>query len=340
MSTPTTKRSAGASARSSRPAERAPDRLNRLLTMVPWLLSHQGIDLERAADELGVGIEQIRADLDLIFLCGLPGHMPDDLIDVSYDSGQVYVSNADTIDRPLRLGRDEALALIVALRALADGVPTGQRDAVDRALAKLEAAAGDAAVNAADVQVRTDPSAHDEELLNRLDEALKAHRRLHLRYLVAARDESTERDVDPMRLVQVDGHWYLEGWCHRAGDTRLFRVDRIEDLQVLEVDGTPPADAPRRDLGGGAFAPSADGLLVELDLAPSAAWVAEYFVLESAVDRDGGGQRIALRASDPRGLVRLVWRLGGAAVVIAPAHLRAEVAEGARQALAAYGTGD
>ena len=51
------------------------------------------------------------------------------------------------------------------------------------------------------------------------------------------RDEATERDVDPMRIVGDDGRWYLEGWCHRAEDTRLFRMDRVEELTVLDVDG-------------------------------------------------------------------------------------------------------
>lgn len=323
-----------------RPQERAHERLDRLLTMVPWFLSRQGIDLQQAATELGVDVDQVRADLDLVFMCGLPGHLPDDLIDVSYDSGQVYVSNADAIARPLRLARDEALALIVALRALGDGVPAAQRDVVDRALAKLGAAAGEAAQAAADVQVRNEPSAHEGDLLDRLGEALRANRRLHLTYLVAARDEATERDVDPMRLISVDGHRYLEGWCHRAGDTRLFRVDRMQDVQVLDVDGTPPADAARRDMSAGVFAPSCDDVLVELDLEPGAAWVGEQFVLERQEPRDGGGQRVALRAADPRGLVRLLWRLGGAARVVAPPELAEEVAAGAREALRAYAAAD
>ena len=55
-----------------------------------------------------------------------------------------------------------------------------------------------------------------------------------------SRDETTERDVDPMRLARVEGHWYLEGWCHRAQDVRLFRVDRIEDLEVLDVPARLP----------------------------------------------------------------------------------------------------
>ena len=105
--------------------ESATSRVSRLLTMVPWLLHRQGIDLAQAATELGVSEAQVVDDLQLLFVCGLPGHYPDDLIEASWEDGRVFVGNADAIARPLRLGRDEALALIVALRALA-ATPTRQ----------------------------------------------------------------------------------------------------------------------------------------------------------------------------------------------------------------------
>src|SRR5438874_2472105 len=119
------------------------DHLPRLLALVPWLLAHPDTPVGDVAARFGVDETQIRKDLDLLWMCGLPGHGPGDLMDVVYDGDRVSLSNADTIGAPLRLTTEEALALVAALRALA-GVPglvdTG---AVDRALAKLEAAAGD-----------------------------------------------------------------------------------------------------------------------------------------------------------------------------------------------------
>ncbi len=233
--------------------ESATARLARLLTMVPWLVNRQGIDLQQAADDLGVSVEQLEADLNLLFLCGY-GQMPDELIEADWEEGRVFVGNADTIARPLRLGVDEAVTLMVGLRALREVPGLGERDAVERALAKLEDAAGAAAAPASRVraQMADESSA---ELLARARRAITDRRRVHLRYLVPARDESTERDVDPMRVVGLDGRWYLEGWCHRAEDTRMFRMDRVEELTVLDVDGTPPADARERDLSEGTFRP-------------------------------------------------------------------------------------
>jgi proteasome accessory factor C len=317
------------------PSESATTRLSRLLTMVPWLLNRQGVEIEEAAREFAVTPAQVEADLALLFLCGTPGGYHGDLIEAEWESGRVFLSNADTINRPLRLDVDEALALIVGLRALAAVPGIGERDAVVRALAKLEAATGSAAAGTARIQVRIDEETSGETTaLAR--KALAARRRIHLRYLVPGRDESTERDVDPMRLINFDAHWYLEGWCHRAEDVRLFRLDRIEALEILGQDGTPPATAEPRDLGSGVFTPHADDQLVRLALGPGAVWVSDYYPIESIERTPDGGAVIDLRTADTAWLRRLMWRLGSQATVLEPEELAREVHLGARAALEAY----
>ena len=318
-----------------RTPESATDRLSRLLTMVPWLVNRQGIDLAEAAAGLGVSERQLEDDLQLLFMCGY-GQMPDELIDAQWEGGRVFVTNADTIARPLRLGVDEALTLMVGLRALAAVPGIGERDAIERALAKLEQATGASADAAARVDVAIDEGVA-AELLADARRALEQRRRVHLRYLVPSRDEATERDVDPMRVVNIDAHWYLEGWCHRAQDTRLFRMDRIERLEVLDDDGTPPPQAQLRDLDAGTFTARPDDLLVTLRLLPGATWVSDYYPVESVEVHDDGSQTVGLRTSDTAWLRRLLWRLGGHGVVVSPATVAEEVRRGAEAALAAYG---
>jgi proteasome accessory factor C len=303
--------------------------------MVPWLLKRQGIEIEEAAREFDVTPDQIETDLALLFLCGTPGGYHGDLIEAEWESGRVYLGNADTISRPLRLGVDEALALIVGLRALAAVPGIGERDAVVRALAKLEGATGSAAAGSSRIQVLIDEGT-GEQALALAQQALASRRRVHLRYLVPGRDESTERDVDPMRVISFDAHWYLEGWCHRAEDVRLFRLDRIESLTILEQDGTPPATAQPRDLDSGVFTPQAEDQLVRLALGPGALWVSEYYPTESVEPAPDGGAVIALRTADTGWLRRLMWRLGAQASVLEPAELALEVEQGARAALEAY----
>jgi len=303
--------------------------------MVPWLLNRQGVEIEETAREFGVTPAQVEADLALLFLCGTPGGYHGDLIEAEWESGRVFLANADTIKRPLRLGVDEALALIVGLRALAAVPGIGERDAVVRALAKLEAATGSASAGSSRIQVVIDEGA-GKEALALAQQALAAHRRVHLRYLVPGRDESTERDVDPMRVINFDAQWYLEGWCHRAEDVRLFRVDRIESLTILDEDGTPPAGAEPRDLDSGVFTPHAEDQLVRVALGPGAAWVSEYYPTESVEPMQGGGAVITLRTADTAWLRRLMWRLGSQATVLEPVELARAVRDGARAALDAY----
>ncbi|WP_432496021.1 helix-turn-helix transcriptional regulator [Kineococcus gypseus] len=319
------------------------ERLSRLLAMVPYLLRHQGIPLEEAAEHFGLSTDDLVHDLELLFVCGTPGHLPDDLIDARWESGRVYLTNADPIARPARLAVDEAVALLVGLRTLAEVPGLHDRDALDGALAKLTEATGEAAAAAGAVRVDVRPGddAVLADVLASCRRALAGHRRLRLAYLVPSRDERTERDVDPMRLVTVDGRWYLEAWCHRVEGVRLFRVDRIESAEVLDVDGTPPARAVSRDVDSDLFRASPDDLVVTLDLAPQAAWVVDYYPVESVTTAPEGAWeqaslRVRLRSADTRWVRRLLLRLGAGARVVDPPELAVEVREAALRALDAY----
>lgn len=317
------------------PAETATDRLARLLTMVPWLLRHQGVAVEEAAARFGVTRDQVEADLALLFVCGTPGHLPDDLIEADWEDGKIYVGNADAISRPLRLTVDEALALMVGLRALAAVPGITARDAVLGALAKLEAATGAVAGAAARVSVSLGDGA--EQVLAQATEAARDHRRVRLRHQSWGRDEVTERDVDPMRVLSLDAHWYLEGWCHRAEEVRLFRLDRIIEFTVLDVEGVPPEGAQPRDLAAETYLPGPDDVPVLLHTTAGASWVADYYPCDEVTDLPDGGRSVALRVADTGWVRRLAWRLGGNLTVQGPPELTESVRAGAAAALAAYG---
>lgn len=317
-------------------SEAATARVDRLLTMVPWLVNRQGIDLAEAAEGLGVTQRQLEEDLSLLFLCGY-GSMPDEMIDITWDDGRIYVRNADTISRPLRLAADEAVALAVGLRALAETPGIADSDLVARTLAKVERAGGAATEVANRVRARltgADEAAH----LSALREALQDGRVVHLRYVVPSRDEVTERDVDPLQLLNLQGRWYLEGWCRHATDTRLFRVDRIEELTVRQEAAAPPAGVVPRDPGQAPFTPAVDDLVVTLRLRPGAHWVAEYHPCETVTEDPGRPEDliVTVRTADTAWLTRLVLRLGGRAVVLDPRPVAQQVAAAAGRALAAY----
>ena len=138
------------------------------------------------------------------------------------------------------------------------GARLAERSALSRTIAKLEAAAGEAGVPSAQVAVQVDKIAQ-QAVLTQLQDALARGRRVHLSYYVPGRDEATERDVDPMRLLVVEGRTYLEGWCRRAEAVRLFRLDRVLGLRVLDQPAEVPAEAEPKDVDQGLFRPVAGG---------------------------------------------------------------------------------
>ncbi|NRQ35181.1 WYL domain-containing protein [Nonomuraea sp. NN258] len=312
------------------------DRLPRLLALVPYLMSHPGAQVGEVAEVFGLSEKQLIDDLQLVWMCGLPGHTPGDLIDVSWDGGEIIIDNADTIARPLRLGIDEASALLVALRMLAATPELADLpgDALPRVVAKLERAAGEGAATVSS-QVAVDVDAAPDAL-PRVRAGLNAGRRLSLRYYVPGRDQVTPREVDPMRVMVVDGRTYLEGWCYRAEAMRLFRLDRVLGVDVLDVPADPPAEAEPIDVTRGVFRPSPTDELVELEVSAAGRWVAEYYPCEEVTELGEGRLKIVLRARDEDWILKLALRLGDTGRVVSPPAMAETVRGAAESALALY----
>src|SRR5499427_8676073 len=302
------------------------DRLQRLLALVPYVISRKVVGLVETAAAFGISERELTDDLNMLWCVELRSPDPYCPIDLSYEGGEIVISQAEPVDRPLRLGVDEASALLVALRMLAEvgelaEVPDlAGGSALSRTIAKLEAAAGEAAAPSAQVAVEVDQHA-ERSVLGRVREALDGGRRLHLSYYVPGRDEATERDVDPMRLLVVEGRTYLEGWCRKAEAVRLFRLDRVLGLTVLPDDAQVPAGAEPRDLDQGLFHPSDSDERVTVELSPNGRWVSEYYPCEETTELGEGRLRVTLRTPDTRWVRRLALRLGDDGAVIGPPAL-------------------
>jgi len=316
-------------------------RLQRLLALVPYVVSRKVAGVAETAAAFGISERELVDDLNLLWCVELRSPDPYCPIDLSYEGGEIEVSQAELMDRPLRLAVDEASALLVALRMLAEvgqaaAVPgLAEGSALSRTIAKLEAAAGEAAAPSAQVAVQVDKIVQ-QAVLDQLRDALARGRRVHLTYYVPGRDEATERDVDPMRLLVVEGRTYLEGWCWRAEAVRLFRLDRVLGLAVLPVAAEVPPDAEPKDLDQGLFRPSPEDLHVVIELGPHGRWVAEYYPCEEVTELGDGRLRVELRTPDSRWVRRLALRLGENGRIIAPASLDEQVRGDAAAALAQY----
>ncbi len=325
----------------------AKDQVARLLTLVPYLHSHPEVRLGEAAQAVGSTPDQVVKDLGVLFMCGLPGGFPDDLIDVDLDAlrdpergdplpeGVIRISNADYLARPLRLTPTEATAIIVALRALRGTTEGDTRTLVDRTLAKLEAAAAETAA-----VPRIEPGEDDAlavaTLRGTLEQAIAGRRQVRLTYYVPARDEESERIVDPRGLTTVGGATYLDAYCHSAEAPRLFRLDRVQEAVVLD---SPVATTdPPRDLADGVFLQTQDTTPVTLLLQPPAHWVIEYYLVDDTRRRPDGTIEVDLPVADERWLRRLLLRLAPHAAVVSPPGLDADFRAVAQRTLSLYAT--
>lgn len=308
------------------------------MSLVPYISRRPGVSMAEIAAEYDIDVSQVEADLNLLMVCGTPGYYPDDLIDVvlEEDGSSVSIGNQAGLDRPVRLTGDEAVALTAALRALADLPGLVDDGAVTSALAKLEAAGGGVA---APIRVAAGDAA---PALATVRQALESGRRLSMRYYTASRDALTDRVVDPLRLVLTDGHTYVEAFCHTAGAVRNFRVDRIDAATVLDE----PAQAAlwvETSVPDQMFHLDPEMPTVRLRLAPSARWIADYYL---ATDQrevpgpEGTEWEVTMSAGSEDWLVRLVLSHGGTVRFVDRDDLTAAVRDRAHAALAGYPTVD
>lgn len=313
------------------------DQLSRLLTLAPYLQTRGAVPLNEVAADFGVTTQQMLKDLRVLYLCGLPGFGPGDLIEINVESllddpdGVVRINNADFLARPLRLGSDEASALIVGLRALQESSTATSRELVDRTLAKLEAATEDGAVPVVDIR-NPEPRPALQQARADLERAISTDRQAELVYVVPSRDEVTERVVDPIAVLQRDGNAYLDAWCHLADARRLFRLDRVTGVTVLDSARDVP-HLPPRDLSDGLFEAGPDDLEVRLRLSEQMRWFAERYPVLTATEAPDGGLEVTLAVGDELWLVRLALRFGTGLEVLAPRELQERIRSVAAVAL-------
>lgn len=311
----------------------ATNRLPRLLALVPYLLAHPGVRFEEAAADFGVTVRQLRRDLELLWMCGLPGYGPGDLIDLSFEGDTISVIFDAGMRRPLRLTAAEATPLLVGLRALAETPGVADSESVRRALAKIEAAVGRAQPSGVVVGLGVQENAVPAPVRRAVTEAVQQRRALWMRYYTASRDTISERTVDPMRLLLVEGRSYLEAWCRTVEQVRLFRLDRIDEARMLDEPANAPAHARPTDVSAGLFRPEPGQPAAVLVLEPDARWVAEYYLVEDVEELGGGRTRIRMPYSDHEWMVRLLLRLGDQVRIEQPVELAQAVRHRAELAL-------
>lgn len=289
------------------------ERFRRLLLLVPYVLRNNGVTVDEVSERFAIGRNELVADLNLLFMCGLPGYGPGDLIEAYIDGDQVWIRMADYFARPMRLTPAEGLMLYAGGQALA--AVSGPDPALERAMGQLSKALTPGALERVSVGLEA------PEELSVVKSALEGKQRLHIVYQSQSKDEVTKRDVDPWALLLSEGRWYLLGYCHRVKDERIFRIDRMRRVLQLEDAAVIPDDFDLSQYDSVYFE-SENALTVTLDIAPRANWVCDYYPLLSQEPLKDGWIRIRLKAGGLAWLERLLLRLGPEARIIEPESLK------------------
>jgi len=331
----------------------ASDQLTRLLALPAWVADHPGVTVTKAAEHFGVTPAVIERDVNTLWVSGLPGGMHGDLVDfdaADFEAGRLRLSEPLGLDRPVRLTRQEAISLLMALRVLADLLADDEASApVIASTQQAVTALLTSGASDDDSDAHVDPGSvtstgpglehagrtrNMPRVLAAVRSALRDRRRLHLVY-VSATDTPSERDVDPITLESDGSHMRLVGWCLSAKAERSFRLDRITSITVLDTPSVRHR-ATRRTKQTAADHSAGDRPRATLVLHPTGRWLAEQVPCVSQEETADGSLRVVVEGRDRAWLIGLVLSAGRHLVTVEPPDLAQEAAAAAKQALASY----
>ena len=301
-------------------------RFARILRMVPFLSSHQGIEIREACEIFGVSERELIADLNLLWVCGLPGYSHLELIDVQFDGGYISIANAGAIAKPRRLTYEESSALIVALNSLLLSVDTQTKESILNLINKLVKIS-----ERADPKVSIDISklSTQPDLLL-VDNAIAANLQISIDYYSPTSDKLTTRDVAPLEyLVDSSGERYLYAWCYSANDFRQFKIDRIRGLRATHTKVTKFEQLSK-------LSKTLDNF-IELELNEKALWFAEEWSIQNLIrNQSDEGFIGTVKLHNHEWAIRAVLALSGEMKIPSDPLLRQEVADRAAASLANY----
>lgn len=308
--------------------------LRRMFSLVPLIFSNQGLhikELQRLS--AAESPRQLRQDLERLMLFGVPPFSPSDLITVYIDDDErVFLDFPHGLEQPL---------------ALTPGEWTAVQQAITRELNFLtEATAGDnreeslreilRRISAIPVELESADAMRSRRTL--IQEALGGDDdpgQIEFRYRTLSSKEAELRRVDPWALVKHNGVSYLIGYCHTRGAPRFFHLERMEQLELLDLarENDPPADLQSLLRESPIFRDKPAGFTVELAFAPGfraalerTLRLGEIAPLAPAVQKrlDLPADWLTGRCKVPESLwLRAILRgMGPDVVLISPEHLR------------------
>jgi proteasome accessory factor C len=317
-------------------------RLNRILLMVPYIVGSEGASIRELCRKFRVSREELMCDLDTLRMCGVPDYTPYDLIDYWVEGDRVHVEFADFFKRPLTLTREEAVALFVAGHALIRSRMFRKDSALGSALDKVGLMLSQREkedVEKVIERIKVEMDAYSGRWKEIIEEGLEKQKNLLIEYYSFSHDEMTTREVEPLSLVWSNGHWYLLAWCHRAGDTRLFRMDRIKSVSLTggRTGGGKTRDFAVPELVG-EYKPGRKAHQVKLRFAGrEGRRLVEEWPTATVTGGRGGSVTVEFRTRNLAWLSNYLLRFGDRMSIESPQELRKMVEDKAKELIKEYG---
>ena len=217
------------------------ERTARLLDLVPYINAHQGISLKELSQVFEVSQQQMVNDLTTLWMCGLPGYTPLELMDLDFETGYVTINNADTLSKPRSITFDEGVALVLGLDLVRSSIDNQRTDLLEKIDSLSERLS-----RLINMPTTLSAKGHvNAEVSNALNNAMKVQSGLEIVYHSLYRDEVTTRQIFPIEIFENEGHRYLSAYCYTASDFRQFRIDRIQSATMIEVSKEVPQQTKR-----------------------------------------------------------------------------------------------
>lgn len=304
-------------------------RLTRILAMLPWVIAHPGVTVDEVCDRFDYSRKQLLEDLDLVFVCGLPGYGPGDLMVAYVEDDEVIVDTADYFAGAPRLSPVESVALLASgLAVLGSG---GGSDALGRAVEKLTRSL---LPDEPDL-LTVDLNETEPEFSQLLTDAATDGRVVEIVYTTLSRNDTTTRQIEPWVVFTSLGNWYVSAWCRKAVAERVFRIDRIRAAETTGEGFEPPSRLPPAEVR---YVPDDDDVTCVIELLAPARWMTEYYPV-SIVSSTDDVTVIEFSASDPSVAAGLLLRLGGGARLLEGAEVSQALGELRSAVLERYGQG-
>ena len=198
----------------------------RLLDLVPFISTHQGIALSELAQEFNLTESELLGDLNTLWMCGLPGYTPLELIDLEFESGYVSIRNAEVLQRVRLLTKQELVIILLGLDILQSSIDPKRKDlsdAISGLMSKIKKIVGNVATASPIVD-----SAHRAIIT----QAISSRLDLVVSYHSTIRDAISERVITPLELSLDHGFEVLEAYCQSAEGFRTFRLDNMRSVQL------------------------------------------------------------------------------------------------------------